>query len=155
MYRNSKSQLDIFYFWWANNDWQNRSANNFTLFKKSKANWAFFEFAAQNRPIQGWLGRTAVEYIFLKKDFCTFNAYFLKWMLNSCFLTSITYGLTPRTSNLLRFEAWSTKQGFSTASGHRGRDHSAIKIQFAWQNRFIKIKAFIKKFLSILHFQWL
>ena len=43
MYRNSKSrQLDIFYFWcWANNDWQNPSANNFTkwllimIFKKS------------------------------------------------------------------------------------------------------------------------
>ena len=95
-----------------------------TLLIRLKANWASFEFAAQNWPIQGWLGRTAVEYIFFKKYLWIFNAYFLKWMLNSRFLTSITYDLTPRTSNLMRFEAWSFKHGFSTASVasvHRGR----------------------------------
>ena len=39
--------------------------------------------------------------LFSKKDFGLFNEYFLKWVQKSSFLTSITYSLTPRTSNLV------------------------------------------------------
>ena len=42
---------------------------------------------------------------FCSKDFDIFSEYFLKWMWNLSFLTSITYSLTPSLLNLVRVEA--------------------------------------------------
>ena len=44
-------------------------------------------------------------FTFVQIDFEIFDEYFLKWMWILSFLTSITYSLTPRTSNLVNVEA--------------------------------------------------
>ena len=47
-----------------------------------------------------------------------FHEYFLKWMSNSGFLTTITYTLTPSTSNLVDAMAMASKQLFTMRSLH-------------------------------------
>ena len=73
--------------------------------------WEISLKARQKQPISRLIGRLTAKQLlftllfhFCSKDFDIFSKYFLKWMWNSSFSTSITYSLTPSTSNLVKVE---------------------------------------------------
>merc|ERR1712045_1099632 len=95
---------------------------NDTLFTSGKLFYMWFEFATKNSPISGCCGSRQLLTTLLFKIFKGTSGFslniFLKWVQKSSFLTSITYSLTPSTSNLINAIATASKQLFTRRPLH-------------------------------------